>query len=151
MYIYIFTWLMWFLTSLQKSSSLPMASRYLNQKKRLQAVCKLRPFWNFGEGLRRWSILLFGVWTLYWWNFIGSHWRPLCCRLGRVCSCCLGRLETPWKEQPVYTWKWMVGTRSFPFGAFKAHFQGRLLLVSGRVDDFLDSSESFSVPSLKLT
>ena len=28
-------------------------------------------------------------------------------------------------------WKWMVGRRSFPFGM--AYFQGRLLLVSGRV------------------
>ena len=35
----------------------------------------------------------------------------------------------PWNQHS--PWKWMVGIRSFPFG--KAYFQGRLLLVLGRV------------------
>ena len=66
---------------------------------------------------------------------------------GTLCLYFFAMNMLPSLKLTVRTWKWMVGMRSFPFGM--AHFQVRLLLVSGRVvgrsvyvDNLLPASSS---------
>ena len=109
------------------------------QQKRLQAVCKLR------RRLAKMTHLT--IWRL---NsvLVELYWKPLktaLLQIGKSVFMLLGSIRDSLKGTASLHLRMDGWNTIVSFWGVWAYFQGRLLLVSGRVDDFLDSSESFSV------